>query len=309
MTGLGDLFSHPFMAHAFLAGVPVAALAGLVGYFMVLRSQVFTADALSHVAFSGVVTALAFGIDPRLGLFVGTVAFGAALGLLGNRGRADDVVVGSVFAWILGLGVLALSVYRTSAHSAVNGAAGVNVLFGSVFGLSSTQAVIAAVTAGLLIVALLAAARPLLFASLDEAVAAARGVPVRALGVGFLCLVGASVAEATSAVGTLLLLGLLAAPAGTAHRVTDRPYRAMVLASGLSVLAMVTGLIASYVWSTVPPSFAILAVASTGYAASFLVRPPHRAPDSPGRGGPELGARVSAAGRPSGPRSRSPGAP
>jgi zinc/manganese transport system permease protein len=265
------MFSHPFMRYAFLAGVPVAALAGLVGYFMVLRSQVFTADALSHVAFSGVVTALAFGIDPRLGLFVATVAFGAVLGLLGNRGQADDVVVGSVFAWILGLGVLALSLYRTSAHSSVNGAAGVNVLFGSVFGLSLTQGLVAAAVAVAMMAALVVLARPLLFASLDSAVAAARGVPVRALGIGFLCLVGASVAEATQAVGALLILGLLAAPAGTAHRLTDRPYRAMALASGLSALAMVAGLTAAFLWPRLPPSFAILAVASAGYAATFLV--------------------------------------
>jgi zinc/manganese transport system permease protein len=271
VTAILAMFSHPFMRYAFLAGVPVAALAGLVGYFMVLRSQVFTADALSHVAFSGVVTALAFGVDPRLGLFVATVAFGAVLGLLGNRGQADDVVVGSVFAWILGLGVLALSLYRASAHSSVNGAAGVNVLFGSVFGLSLAQGLVAAVVAVALMAALVVLARPLLFASLDSAVAAARGVPVRALGIGFLCLVGASVAEATQAVGALLLLGLLAAPAGTAHRLTDRPYRAMVLASGLSALAMVAGLTASYLWPTLPPSFAILAVASAGYAATFLV--------------------------------------
>ena len=93
-TGLGDLFAQPFMRHAFLAGVPIAALSGLVGYFVVLRSQVFTGDALSHVAFTGALGALAFGLDARLGLFVATVAVGVGLGLLGNRGRADDVVIG-----------------------------------------------------------------------------------------------------------------------------------------------------------------------------------------------------------------------
>jgi zinc/manganese transport system permease protein len=270
VTGLSHLLAEPFMRHAFLAGVPIAALAGLVGYFMVLRSQVFSADALSHVAFSGVVTALAFGVDPRLGLFAATILFGAVLGLLGNRGRADDVVVGSVFAWVLGLGVLALTVYRSSGKSSANGAAGVNVLFGSVFGLSLAQAVVAATVAVVLAAALLVLARPLLFASIDEAVAAARGVPVRALGVGFLCLVGASVAEATQAVGALLILGLLAAPAGAAHRLTDRPYRAMFLASGLSVLAMAGGLTASYLLPRVPPSFAIIAFAAATYALSFL---------------------------------------
>jgi zinc/manganese transport system permease protein len=108
-SGLGDMLAQPFMRQAFLAGVPIAVIAGLVGYFVVLRSQVFTGDALSHVAFTGALGALALGIDVRLGLFVCTLAVGVGLGLLGNRGRADDVVIGTVFAWVLGLGVLALS--------------------------------------------------------------------------------------------------------------------------------------------------------------------------------------------------------
>ncbi len=270
-VGIGDLFSQPFMRNAFLAGVPIAALAGLLGYFMVLRKQVFVGDALSHVAFSGAVGALAFGIDARLGLFVGTVVVAGGLGVLGRKGRADDVVVGTVFAWVLGLGVLALSIYTASAKAASNGAVGATVLFGSIFGLSASQARTAAVVAVLLLLVVLAIVRPLLFASLDEAVAAARGVPVRALGVGFLVLVGAIAAEATQAVGALLLLGLLAAPAGAAVRLTHRPYVALGLASALSVVAMVVGLVASYLLPKVPPSFAIIAVASAGYALTFLV--------------------------------------
>ena len=271
-TGLADLFNHSFMVNALLAGIPIAALAGLVGYFMVLRSQVFTGDALSHVAFTGALGALAFGIDARLGLFAVTIAVAAGLGLLGNRGRADDVVIGTVFAWVLGLGVLALSIYASSAQATANGAAGVTVLFGSIFGLSTGQALVAAAVALALILVVLLIARPLLFASLDDAVAAARGLPVRALGVGFLLIVGAAAAEATQAVGALLLLGLLAAPAGAAQRLTDRPYPAMALAAGLSMLAMVGGLLTSYLVPKVPPSFGILAVAALVYAGSFLYR-------------------------------------
>jgi len=268
---LTDLLSQPFMRQAFLAGVPVAALSGLVGYFMVLRNQVFTADALSHVAFTGALSALAFGIDPRLGLFVSTIAVGLVLGLLGERGRADDVVIGTVFAWVLGLGVLALSVYESSARGAVNGSAGATVLFGSIFGLSAGQARFAAVFAAVVIAMVLGISRPLLFASLDEAVAAARGVPVRALGVFFLAIVGATAAEATQAVGALLLLGLLAAPAGAAQRLTNRPYLALALAPALSVAAMVTGLVGSYLFPQLPPSFTILAVTTALYGASFAI--------------------------------------
>src|SRR3954462_10120032 len=113
VIGIGDMLSHDFMRNAFLAGCAIAAASGLVVYFLVLRAQVFTADALSHVAFTGALAALAFGVDVRLGLFAVTVAVAVGMGLLGPRGRADDVVIGGVFAWVLGLGVLFLSLYAT----------------------------------------------------------------------------------------------------------------------------------------------------------------------------------------------------
>jgi zinc/manganese transport system permease protein len=109
-------------------------------------------------------------------------------------------------------------------------------------------------------------ARPLLFATLDPAVAAARGVPVRLLGFVFLAVVGACAAEATQAVGALLLLGLLAAPAGAATRLTIRPYRALVLSMLLAVGEMWAGLALSYTAPVLPPSFAILSVATGVYA-------------------------------------------
>ncbi|MDQ3761272.1 MAG: metal ABC transporter permease [Actinomycetota bacterium] len=269
----------PFLLHALLAGTVIAAAVGLVGYFVVLRAQVFTGDALSHVAFTGALAALALGIDERFGLFVATIGVGVALGALGGRGRADDVVIGSVFAWILGLGVYFLTLFSTT-RSASNSSAGVEVLFGSIFGLNLSQAVTAAIVAVAIAAAMVAIARPLLFASIDGAVAAARGIPVRVLSYGFLALVGAAAAEATQAVGALLLLGLLAAPAGTAQRLTTRPYLALLLSAGLAVAAMWVGLALSYTLPALPPSFAILAVAAGGYALALFStrRRPSNAP-------------------------------
>jgi zinc/manganese transport system permease protein len=270
LAGIVHMLAHPFIRHAFLAGSAVAPAAGLTGYFLVLRSQVFTADALSHVAVAGAMAALAFGIDPRLGLFVATVAVALGMGVLGPRGRPDDVVIGSVFAWILGLGVLFLTLY-TRSHSTANGAAGVTVLFGSVFGLSQGQAVVAAVIGAGVVALLLLIARPLLFATIDEAVARARGVPVTALGLGFLALAGVTAAEATQVVGALLLLGLVAAPAGAAQRLTTRPYRAMWLSALLALAAMWGGLSFSYAVPSLPPSFAIVATAAGLYALAAAV--------------------------------------
>jgi zinc/manganese transport system permease protein len=264
------MFAHPFMQHAFLAGTGVAIAAGLVGYFLVLRAQVFTADALSHVAFTGALAALAAGLDARIGLFAVTITVALGMGALGRRGRPDDVVIGGMFAWILGLGVFFLTLYTTTRSGTGNGSASVTVLFGSIFGLSASRAALAAAIALVISAALVAIARPLLFASLDEDVAAARGVPVRLLGFGFLVLVGATAAESSQVVGALLILGLLAAPAGAASRLTTRPLRALGLSAAIAVASLWIGLTASYAIPKMPPSFAILAVATLIYLIAIV---------------------------------------
>ncbi|GAA5179382.1 metal ABC transporter permease [Rugosimonospora acidiphila] len=263
------MFSQPFMQHAFLAGTAVALAAGLVGYFLVLRAQVFTADALSHVAFTGALAALAAGLDARIGLFAITILVALGMGTLGRRGRPDDVVIGGVFAWILGLGVFFLTLYTTTRSGSGNGSASVTVLFGSIFGLSSSRAMVTAAIALVICAVIVAIARPLLFASLDENVAAARGVPVRLLGFGFLVLVAGTAAESTQVVGALLILGLLAAPAGAATRMTTRPLRALGLSAAIAVGSVWIGLAASYLIPKMPPSFAILAVATLTYLATM----------------------------------------
>jgi zinc/manganese transport system permease protein len=262
------MFAHEFMRNALIAGSFVGFACGLVGYFVVLRAQVFAGDALSHVAFTGALGAAVLGLDVRTGLFAATIVGGVILGLLGDRARADDVVIGSLFAWTLGLGVLFLSIFTTKS-SAGNGTAGVRVLFGSIFGLSTSDVRTAALLASLAVAVLLAIARPLLFASVDSEIAAARGVPVRALGLGFLALLGLVAAQATQAVGALLLLGLLAAPAGAAHRLTARPYRGLALSASFSVGAVWVGLTLSYIFPTLPPSSMIIAAAVGIYAIAL----------------------------------------
>jgi zinc/manganese transport system permease protein len=261
----------PFVQHALLAGTSIAVLAGLVGYFLVLRSQVFAGDALSHVAYAGALAALAAGLDLRFGLFAATIGVGLVLGALGGRGGADDVVIGTAFAWVLGLGVFFLALYTTSGGSASNSTASVSVLFGSIFGISGHDAVVAALVAAGLVAVLLAIGRPLLFATLDPSVAAARGVPVRLLGILFLGVVGATTAEASQVVGALLLFGLVAAPAAAAQRLTDRPWRALWLSAALAVLSVWAGLALAYAVPAVPPSFGVVAVASAAYAGSVLL--------------------------------------
>jgi len=273
LTGIAHVLGHPFFRAALLAGTGIALASGLVGSFVVRRGQVFTGDALSHVAFTGALAALAFGIDLRVGLYGACVVFALLMAFLGRRARADDTVIGSVFAWILGLGALFLSIYTTSRSGTggLTGNAGVSVLFGSLFGLSTGQAVTAALVSVAVVVALVAIARPLMFASIDEAVASARGIPVRLLGYVFFVLLGITAGEATQAVGALLLLGLLAAPGGAAQRITARPFTALWVSAGIAVASVWAGLALAYAAPQVPPSFGILAVATGCYVVAVGV--------------------------------------
>ena len=263
------MFGHEFMRNAFLAGTFVALACGLVGYFVVLRAQVFAGDALSHVAFTGALAAAAAGIDVRVGLFAATILVALGMGAAGERARADDAVIGSFFAWILGLGALFLSIFTTtSSGGGGNGTAGVRVLFGSIFGLSVSEARLAAALGALAVVVVLAVARPLLFTSVDVEVAEAKGVRVTLVGLVFLGVLGLVAAEATQAVGALLLLGLLSAPAGAAHRLTANPYKGLALSGALALVAMWGGLTLSYLVPSLPPSSMIISLAVAIYVAA-----------------------------------------
>ena len=259
------MFEHEFIRNAYLAGTFIALACGTIGWFVVLRGQVFAGDALSHVAFVGAIAASVLGIDERIGLFAVTLVLAAAMGALGPRGRVDDVVIGLAFAWILGIGVLLLAVLATSAGGA-SGITTANTLFGSIYSLSTGGAVLGAAIALAVTVLLLLASRPLLLATLDPDLAVLRGVPVRLLGLGFLGALAVVTAQSTQAVGALLLLGLIAAPAGAARALTPRPYVALALSGALAVAAMWSGLALSYAISGLPPSSAVIGVAAGAYA-------------------------------------------
>jgi zinc/manganese transport system permease protein len=273
------MLSQEFVRNALLAGTFVALACGVIGWFVVLRGQVFAGDALSHVAFPGALAAAAAGIDQRIGLFVATVAVGAAIGALGRgalaRGAtaragsapADDTAIGTAFTFILGLGVFFLARVSTSSAGS-SGVIGAHTLFGSIFGLSAGEARLAAAIALATTLLVAAIGRPLLFASIAPDVAAARGVPTRVLAIGFVALLGAVAAEATQAVGALLLLGLLAAPAAAAHRLARSPFAGIALAAAFALAAMWGGITLAYAIPSLPPSTAIIAIAVALYYGS-----------------------------------------
>jgi zinc/manganese transport system permease protein len=270
-----DILSYDFMRNAFGAGTCIALAAGLVGYFVVLRSQVFTTDALGHAAFTGGLGGLLLGLNLLVGVFASTIVAALGMGALGGRARGRDVAIGTVFAWLLGLGALFLSVY-TSGRSSTNGTVGVSVLFGSILGLQTTQTLVASgagVATGL---AMLAIGRPLLFCSLDPDVATARGVPTRLVTGIFLLLVGVTVAESVQAVGALMIFGLMVTPPAVAQKLTARPYAAIALSAGLAISFVWLGLTLAF-YTPYPTSFFITALAFATFLLVVLLERLRRA--------------------------------
>jgi len=263
------MLSQQFIQLALLAGTPIALASGAIGYFVVLRSQVFAADTLSHVAFTGALAAAAAGIDLRLGLFAATITVALLLAALGPHAASDDVAIGVIFAWILGLGALFLDLFNQSSNGG-NGIIAARTLFGSIFSLTTGQAELAAAIGAVLLIALAAIPRPLLFATIDPKAATTRGLPVAALGTAFLLLVGIDAAETTQVVGALLMLGLIAVPAATAHRITANPYLALSLSALVALASLWLGITLAYTIPSLPPSSAIIGVAATAYLIALL---------------------------------------
>jgi zinc/manganese transport system permease protein len=254
------------MQHAFEAGTVVAIVAGIVGYFVVLRRSSFAAHALSHIGFSGAAAAVLIGVNPVFGLLLFTSVGGLGIGALGRRAAQRDVQIGTVLAFMLGLGVLFLSLYKGYAQEAYS------ILFGEILGIS-LSAVLLTLVAGVIILVLVAVVyRPLLFASLDEDVAEAKGMPVLFLGIIFMLLVAVATSFAVQVVGVLLIFSLMVTPAATAQLLAKKPRQVIVISVAIALFATWLGLFMAF-YQPYPVSFFITAIVFILYLAVRFILP------------------------------------
>jgi len=264
-----QLFEFPFMVNAFRAGTIVAVVAGAIGWFMVVRRQAFAGHTLALVGFPGAAAAVWLGISATWGFFGFCV--GAALVIAALRpAHGDDygeesAGIGTVQAFALASGFLFISLYGGFLN-------GVNaLLFGTFLGITTAQVLVLLVVGVVAVGALAAVARPLLFASVDPDVAAARGVRVRRLSVLFLVLLGLTVAEVSQITGTLLVFALLVMPAATAQLITVRPEVSMVITIALGLVVTWLGLAVAY-FTPYPIGFFVTSFAFAGYVAAAAIR-------------------------------------
>ncbi|MBV9323567.1 MAG: metal ABC transporter permease [Chloroflexi bacterium] len=255
-----EVFAYGFMQNAFLAGTVVAVMAGVIGYFVVLRRLAFATEALSHGGFAGATGAVLIGQDVFVGMLTFTTLAGILMGVLGDRLRGRDVAIGATLAFSLALGSLFLTMSTRLAGEAVN------ILFGNILAISPADVRLVTLFACLSLAVMGVIYRPLLFASLDPEIAEARGLPVRGLSVGFMVLLGCAVATAVQIVGVLLIFALLILPAATAQQLTARPPHAIMLSVAIGVACVWLGLIIGF-YVPYPPSFFITTLSFVGYLA------------------------------------------
>jgi zinc/manganese transport system permease protein len=269
LTDVQELWSYPFMVTAFRAGTIVAVLAGVIGWFMVLRKQSFAGHTLAMVSFPGAAGATLIGISTTYGYFGFCIAAAlviAARPRTGSGGHSEEsAVTGTVQAFALACGFLFIALYKGFLDGVTA------LLFGSLLGVTNSEVLILLIVAVLALGALAVIGRPLLFASIDPEVAAARGVPVRALAAVFLVLLGAAVAEASQLTGALLVFALLVMPAATAQVITARPVRSLVLSVVIGVLVTWFGLGVAF-YSPYPIGFFVTTFAFVLYVLANAIK-------------------------------------
>ncbi|WP_375400898.1 metal ABC transporter permease [uncultured Amnibacterium sp.] len=266
LTYLGQ----PFALQALLAALLVAIICGLIGPFVASRDMAFAVHGAAELSFTGAAAGLLVAGDALGGALVGSLVVAVAIGLLGDRPRERNSSIGVILAFGLGLGVFLLSFYHGFASEATN------ILFGQIFGVGPGDILLLAGIAVAILIVMVVIYRPLLFASIDPEVAAARGVNTRAVGLIFVLLLTFTVTEASQIVGTLLVLSLAITPAAAARHLTANPVQVTMIAIVIAIIAADGGLLLDLTFPDVKPSVFISGVSFLCYLIARLVIAPLR---------------------------------
>ncbi len=251
-----------FMVHAWTVATIVATVAGVVGFFVVLRGTAFAAHAIPNGSFAGAAGASLVGVNALIGLGIFSVLAALGIGVLSRRAR-HDVVTALTLTLMLGLGALFLSVgseYEPQVYS---------LLFGEVLGISSTQLLPTAVLACVCIAAIAALYRPLLLSSVLADVGEAKGISSARMQILFLAVIALATTMTVPVVGTLLIFSLMIGPPAAARSFTDNPHRAVALSVAIALGTVWIAIAASY-QTNYPIGFFVGTGSAAAYAAGRL---------------------------------------
>ncbi|MFZ0169906.1 MAG: metal ABC transporter permease [Candidatus Dormiibacterota bacterium] len=229
-----------FMTDTWVAATIVALVAGVVGFFTVMRGAAFVAHAVPNGAFAGGAAASLLGLNPILGLGVFALLGSLGISWLGRRGR-NDVVTALALVMMLGLGALFLSMSQEYASQTFS------LLFGEVVGVSSAELLPIVVLGVVCVAAVMWLFRPLTLSSVMPEVAEARGVRASRMEASFLVILALATTMTVPVVGAFLMFSLTVAPAAAARSLTARPMAALGLSIAIALAIVWCAIVLSYV--------------------------------------------------------------
>jgi zinc/manganese transport system permease protein len=250
----------PLVRNSLIAGAMLGLLGGLIGVFVMARDLPFAVHGMSELSFAGASGALLLGANVVLGSIVGSLIAAVILGLLGQRARDRNSIIGVLMPFGLGLGILFLALYQGRAANKFG------LLTGQIVSVDDTALTSLIVTGLLVLTVLLLIWRPLMFASVDPDIAVARGVPVAVLSPIFMVLLGCAVALSIQIVGALLVLTLLCTPAAAAMKVTASPVLTPLLSVLFATCSVVGGILIA-LGTSIPISPYVTTISFTIYLA------------------------------------------
>ncbi|GAA3729740.1 metal ABC transporter permease [Leifsonia bigeumensis] len=247
-TDVGDFWSQIFgfsdygellvlVKNSIIAGALLGVVGGLIGPFIMTRDLAFAVHGVSELSFAGASAALLFGANVVAGSLVGSLLAAILIGVLGARARERNSIIAVLMPFGLGLGILFLALYQGRAANKFG------LLTGQIVSVDNPQLFWLILVSVVVIVGLVVMWRPLTFASVDEDVARARGLPVTAISILFMILLALATAVSIQIIGALLVLALLVTPAAAAMRVTASPLLTPILSVVFAVVAVVGGIL------------------------------------------------------------------
>jgi zinc/manganese transport system permease protein len=258
------MWAYDFMQNAIFSGIIVATICGIISVFVVLRRSAFAAHALSHMSLTGAAMGMLLGFSAILGQLIVNLIAALFMGFLGDKVKKNDLAIGVVLTFVLGLGAYFLFLFQNNYSGGV-----LNILFGNILTVSKQQVyVLIALSIGILFI-LSIFTRPLLFTSIDPTLAQAKNLPIRFLSILFFCILAITVSMACQIVGALLIFVLLIIPGAIAALWCDGFYKSVLVSVLVANLSVFISLCIAYQFN-LPTSFCITTLMSLIYAISHI---------------------------------------
>lgn len=258
------MWGYDFMQHALIAGLIVSTICAVVSVFVVLRRSAFAAHALSHMSLTGAAGAMLVGVSAITGQLIINITAAIIMGLLGDKVKKNDLIIGVVLTFVLGLGAYFLFLFQNNYAGNV-----MNILFGNILSVSISQIYQLLFLSFIVVIIYLICARPLLFMSVDPTLAIAKNLPIRVLSIVFFISIAITVSMACQIVGALLVFSLLVIPGAIADQWCDRFYASIGLSVIVANISLIIALYLAYQFN-LPVSVCITSFMSFMYLIGLI---------------------------------------